>query len=205
MQRRWSAIRQAMGDAGVDVLLTQNNNDFHGGSVRYLTDLPAVAGVWTSVVFPRDGEMTIVTMGPIGGEIEARGPLASVARIRTAATFAAAAYTSRYDSELTVAALAPWARGTIGLVGDYQMSAATIGAVRDAFPGASFLDATDLLDGIRVIKSDLEQDLIRGTARLQDEAMRIAFAAVQPGMKECDVTAIAQHAALTAEPSRGST
>ncbi|HUY59717.1 MAG TPA: M24 family metallopeptidase [Solirubrobacteraceae bacterium] len=196
LERRWSAIRAAMEAAGIDVLLAQNNNDFHGGTVKYLTDLPAVSGIWTTVVFPRDEQMTIVTLGPIGGEPDPGGSLAGVARIRTAATFAAAAYTSRYDAELTIEALRPWARGTIGVVGRNQMSAAMLEAVRSAVPDARFVDATDLLDGIRVIKSELEQELIRRTAALQDEAMRVALAAVEPGKKESDITAIAQHVCL---------
>lgn len=196
LERRWKAIRAAMAQAGIDVLLAQNNNDFHGGTVKYLTDLPAVAGIWTSVVVPREEQMTIVQLGPIGGEPEAAGSLAGAARIRTAATFAAAAYTSRYDVDLVIEALRPWARGTIGLVGRYQMSAATLEAVRGALPDARFVDATELVDQIRVIKSDIEQQLIRRTATLQDEAMRVAFAAVEPGRRESEITAIAQHVCL---------
>jgi Xaa-Pro aminopeptidase len=196
LERRWRAIRAAMLEADIDVLLAQNNNDFHGGTVKYLTDLPAVSGAWTSVVFPREAQMTIVAHGPSGGEPEASGALAGAAQIRTAATFAAAAYTSRYDAELVIEALAPWAASTIGLVGLYQMSAATLEAVRAALPRAKFVDATDLLDGIRVVKSELEQERIRATAKLQDEAMRAAFAAVEPGRRESEITAIAQHVCL---------
>ena len=196
LERRWSLLRESMARAGIDVLLAQANNDFHGGTIRYLTDTPAVAGIWTSVVFPREDEMTIVALGAIGGAVEAIGALAGAARIRTAATFAAAQYTSRYDAELVLDALAPFARATIGVVGGYQMSASTMAAVRAALPSATFVDAGDLVDAVRVIKSPYEQELIRTTAALQDDAMRAAFAAVEPGRHESEITAIAQHACL---------
>jgi Xaa-Pro aminopeptidase len=193
LERRWRAIREAMEHAGVDVVLAQANNDFHGGTVRYLTDIPATSGVWMSVVFPRDDVMTVVTLGPEGGEIEPGGDVWRGARVRFGPTFAAASYTSIFETRQVVTALRPWARGTIGLLGPYQLSAALVDAVRTELPGATLVDATDILDAIRVIKSPYEQTLIRGTAALQDKAMEAAFAAVEPGVRESEITAVAQH------------
>ena len=44
MERRWAAIRAAMDQAGIDVLLMQNNNDHMGGYTKYVTDAPAANG-----------------------------------------------------------------------------------------------------------------------------------------------------------------
>ena len=63
LERRWTAIRAAMEAAGVDVLVTQCNNDHMGGYVRYLTDIPAVNGYPFSVVFPREGTISVVVTG----------------------------------------------------------------------------------------------------------------------------------------------
>jgi Xaa-Pro aminopeptidase len=194
LERRWTALRATMTEHRIDVLLAQTNNDFHGGTVKYLTDVPAVSGVWTSVVFPRDEPMTVVTLGPAGGRIELGGDVWRGARVLQGPTFAAAPYTSRFETDHVVEALAPWARGTIGLLGPYQLSAALVDAVRTALPDARLVDATELLDAIRVVKSEVEQELIRRTAALQDEAMRAAFAAVEPGRRESEITAIAEHA-----------
>jgi Xaa-Pro aminopeptidase len=193
LQRRWTAIRAAMDAAGIDVLLAQANNDFNGGTVKYLTDVPAVAGIWTTVVFPREEQMTMIMMGALGAEPEATGTLAGVARIRTTATFAAVAYTGGYDADLAIEALRPWTKGVVGVVGRFQMSAATLEAVRSEMPDARFVDADDLLDTIRVVKSDIEQDFIRRTAVLQDAAMHAAFAAMEPGRRESEIAAVAQH------------
>jgi len=83
--------------------------------------------------------------------------------------------------------------GTIGLVGTYQMSFALVDYLQKGrFSNSRFVDATDLVDRIKVIKSAEEQALIRGAAAMQDAAMRTAFAAVEPGMRDRDVAAIAQ-------------
>lgn len=192
LERRWSTLRAAMTEHGIDVLLAQSNNDFHGGTVKYLTDIPAVSGGWTSVVLPREDELTVVTMGPEGGRIEPNDVWRN-ARVLQGPTFAAAAYTRSFETSQVVSALRPFASGTIGLVGAYQLSAALVDAVREGLPDARLVDATDLVDAVRVVKSEVEQERIRRTAALQDEAMRAAFAAVEPGRRESEITAVAQH------------
>ena len=66
LERRWGLIRAAMEGRGVDVLLAQANNDFMGGYVKYLTDLPATNGYVMTVVFPRDEPMTVIGQGAFG-------------------------------------------------------------------------------------------------------------------------------------------
>lgn len=51
LERRWSAIRKAMGEHKIDVLLAQGSNDFMNGYVKYLTDFPATNGYPFTVVF----------------------------------------------------------------------------------------------------------------------------------------------------------
>ena len=60
------------------------------------------------------------------------------------------------------------------------------------FSNTQFVDASDLVDRIKVIKSAEEQELVRRAAAMQDGAMRAAFAAVEPGMRDRDIAAIAQ-------------
>src|SRR5215467_8935242 len=66
LERRWSAVRKAMEERGIDVLVMQNNNDFMGGYVKYFTDVPATNGYATAVVFPKDDDMIVITHGPYG-------------------------------------------------------------------------------------------------------------------------------------------
>src|SRR5215472_2683217 len=161
LERRWAAVRAAMEADKVDVLLMQNNNDHMGGYVKYFTDLPATNGYPTTVVFPRDDLMTIVSQGPFGmvkdlpkqGDGVRRG----VKTWMTTPSFASAYYTAPYDAELAVKALAPYAGGTIGLVGSYQMSVALVDYLRNGrLSNSKFVDASDLVDHVKVIKSPEE-------------------------------------------------
>ena len=196
LERRWRAVRAAMEKEKIDVLLMQNNNDHMGGYVRWFTDMPATNGYPNTVVFPRDDEMTVVCQGPFGGsEATAQGDQSwrGVKRILTTPSYASAHYTKEYDAELAATALKPFAKGVIGYVGTYQMSYATLDYIKRAFPQARFVDATDMVDRIKVIKSPEEMELVKRAALMQDGAMRAAFAAVKPGMRDTEVAAVAQH------------
>jgi Xaa-Pro aminopeptidase len=197
LERRWTAVRAAMQGQRINVLLMQNNNDHMGGYVRYFTDMPAVNGYPNTLVFPRDADMTVVTQGPFGGvdELahEGDGTWRGVRRVLATPSYSSAHYTKDYDPELAATALEPYAKATIGLVGTYQMSFAMVDYIKRRFPDATYVDATELVDRIKVIKSAEEMELIRRTCRMQDGAMRAAFAAVKPGMRDSDVSAIATH------------
>jgi Xaa-Pro aminopeptidase len=197
LERRWAAVRAAMDRDKIDVLLMQNNNDYMGGYVKYFSDLPATNGYPLTVVFPRDDLMTLVSQGPFGG---ANNPTATSDGVRrgvkewlTTPSFVSCNYTAGYDAELAAKALAPYAGGTVGLVGTASMSYALIDYLqRGRFSHTRFIEASDLVDRIKVIKSAEEQALIRRAAAMQDGAMRAAFAAIEPGMRDRDIAAIAQ-------------
>jgi Xaa-Pro aminopeptidase len=198
LERRWAAVRAAMAEERIDALLMQNNNDHMGGYVKYFTDLSATNGYPMTVVFPHDEDMTIINQGPFAmvkdlshaGDGIRRG----VKRWMTTPSYASAHYTASYDAELAAQALAPYAGGTIGLVGTYQMSVALVDYLRNSrFSNSKFVDASDLVDAIKVIKSAEEKELIVKAARMQDGAMRAAFGALEPGMRDADVAAIARH------------
>jgi len=206
LERRWRAVRAAMEKDKIDVLLMQNNNDHMGGYVRYFTDMPATNGYPNTVVFPRDDEMTVVCQGPFGGnEPTAQGDQTwrGVKRLLTTPSYASAHYTKDYDPELAAKALAPFANATVGYVGTYQMSFALLDYVKRTFPNARYVDATEMVDRIKVIKSPEEMELVKRAAAMQDGAMRAAFAAVKPGMRDTEVAAVAQHYSQTQGSENG--
>ena len=197
LERRWKAVRAAMKAAKIDALLIQNNNDHMGGYVKYFTDLPAVNGYPNTLVFPRDDDMTLVCQGPFGLVIEpgakGNGIHRGIKRVLTTPSYSSAHYTTAYDADLAAGALEPYAKATVGIVGAYQMSAGLLDHLRKGvLAAATLVDASDLVDRIKVIKSKEEQALVRRTAAMADGAMRAAFAAVEPGMRDYEVAAIAR-------------
>ncbi|HEY3639543.1 MAG TPA: M24 family metallopeptidase [Xanthobacteraceae bacterium] len=207
LERRWKAVRAAMERDRIDVLVMQNNNDHMGGYVKYFTDIPAGNGYPVTVVFPRDDLMTVVMQGPFGGAEELNregdGVRRGVKRVLTTPSYASAVYTKDYDPELAASALKPFANGTIGLLGTYQMSFAMGDFLKRRFAGARFVDASELVDRIKAIKSEEEMELIVRTARMQDGAMQAAFDAIRPGMRDRDVVAAAQFYSQTHGSEQG--
>jgi Xaa-Pro aminopeptidase len=199
LERRWALIRVAMKERGVDVLLAQANNDFMGGYVKYLTDLPATNGYVMTVIFPRDEPMTVIGQGAFG--LDQRLPPAGdgvrrgVGRLLGTPSYASAHYSAGYDADLAAKALAGYRDATIGLLGTAAISFALIDSLkRGDLSNAKFVDASDLVDRIKAVKSDDELALVRLAAAAQDRAMDAVIAAIKPGMRELEVAAIAEHA-----------
>lgn len=61
---------------------------------------------------------------------------------------------------------------------------------------ATFVDASDLVDQIKCIKSEEELSFIRRTATLQDKAIKASLDAVKPGKREIEIAAVAEHVIL---------
>jgi Xaa-Pro aminopeptidase len=80
----------------------------------------------------------------------------------------------------------------VGLIGRGSMPSALVDAIRDN-AGAKLVDATELVDRIKAIKSPEEIALLRGTAAMQDAVFAKVLAAIKPGMRDCDLGAIAQY------------
>ena len=84
-----------------------------------------------------------------------------------------ASFTVGYDIENVEKALAEFSGAIIGLVASSFMGHALVDHLKCGKPGnAKFVDATDIVDDIMVLKSDEEIALIRATARLQDHAIK---------------------------------
>jgi len=196
LERRWTAVRAAMAASRVDVLLAQANNDFMGGYVKYLTDVPATNGYPATVVFPKDERMTVIGMGPHGlvRELPPQGDgvRRGVARFMSTPSFASAHYTAEYDAQLAEKALERHKSVTIGLLGTAAMSFALVDYLKRALPKAKFVDASDMLDRIKAVKSAEEIEFMRRVAAMQDTAMDAVMKGIRPGMRDLEVAAIAE-------------
>jgi Xaa-Pro aminopeptidase len=198
LERRWKAIRTNMETRGVDVLVIQANNDYMGGTLRYLTDIPAGNGYPISFVFPREGATTLVCQGPFHGDRQVSltdDQLRGIDRVLTTPSFATVAYSRYYDGELIKQALAGYEHATIGLPANAEATYPTIEYLRNELPDATFIECWDVVDEVKMIKSPEEQELIRRTCEAQDAALAAAFAALQPGMREGEFTALAEYTA----------
>jgi Xaa-Pro aminopeptidase len=200
MERRWAAVRREMHDRGIDALVAQASNDWLGGYLRWLTGLPANNAYPRAVVFPREGTMSLVQQGPFNGATELDGndpTYPGVGRLLTTPSYVTAAATAEYDSDIIAAELSRLGAGVIGFVAPAAMyhGFGTGLSAALAAAGTSVLDATDLVDEIKAIKSAEETELITRTAVLQDEVLAAVREHIRPGLRDFEVAAFAQYTA----------
>jgi len=206
LMRRWNAVRRTMKDRGIDAIVMQNTNDWLGGYVKWFTDLPANNGYPRTVVFHADAPMGVVEMGPSGkrldlapGETLHRG----VGEMLHTPSFTSIGYTDRDDARLAIEALRRHPNRTIGLITPGALPYAFLSALKEQFAATSFVDATADIDAIKAIKSEEEIALIRRTARLQDEVFTEVLKQIRPGLRDIDVTSIAQRKGQTLGSEQG--
>jgi len=197
LERRWVAARKAMAERRIDALVMQNNNDWLGGYVRWFTDTHLSNGYARSVIFPASDLMTVVDMGPRGGRRKIdSGDEANrgVGEMIFTPAFTNVAYTDEYQAELVAAELKRRGYRTIGWVGNGAMPHKFVARIERELEGkAKFVDATEFVDRLKALKSDEEMQLIRMAAEMQDEIFNRVCRKVRPGMRDNDITALAQY------------
>jgi len=65
--------------------------------------------------------------------------------------------------------------------------------LQEGLSGTSFVDATEFVDHLKAIKSPEEIGLIKRCCEMQDAVFAKVAKSIKPGMRDIDVTALAQH------------
>jgi Xaa-Pro aminopeptidase len=197
LERRWKAARAVMRDRGLDALLMQNTNDWLGGYVKWFTDFPAYNGYPRTVIFHLNDSMTVVDMGPSDGRRGFEGKHAihrGVGDLITTPAFTSIAYTDGYQGELALGELKRRGYKRIGMLGRGAMPYRFVTQIEQGLAGKTeIVDATEEIDAIKAIKSPEEMILVRRCAEMQDEIFARVCKQIKPGMRDNDVTALAQY------------
>jgi Xaa-Pro aminopeptidase len=196
LDRRWVAVRKAMAEQGADALVVQSNNDWLGGHVKWLTDHPATNGYPKTVVFHVNDWMTVIDMGPRGGRRKLGGNdeiHRGVGEILTTPAFTSVAYTDEYHAELVVSEIRRRNYKVVGIAGGGALPHKFMTRIARDLTPIQLTDMTETIDWIKAIKSPEEISAIRQAARMQDEIFARLLAKVRPGMRDTDITALAQY------------
>ena len=206
LERRWSAVRAVMKAQRLDAVIAQATNDWLGGNVKWLTDIPAMNHYPRTVIFHADDLMTIVEMGAFGGELRLEGKDVihrGVGKILTVPSFASINYTTTYDADLVAGELRRRGAKRVGLMTPGGFLAGFHQRLSQALEGMELIDATDALDAVKAVKSEEERALIRRAASLQDEVFAEVCKFIRPGLRDIDVTTHAQGFAQTRGSEQG--
>jgi Xaa-Pro aminopeptidase len=194
LERRWKATREAMKEKKVDFLLMQNSNDYLGGYVKWFTDLPATNGYPVTVIFPVSDDMTTITHGPSDPEKAAPAAwlLRGVKKRISNPIMPSLNFTTAYQAESVAEELKAYKNCRVSFLNEGSLPTGFTQYVRTHLSGATFVDITDEIDGIKAVKSPEEIEHIRYTAYMHDQAMKACIETVRPGIREFEIAAAAR-------------
>jgi Xaa-Pro aminopeptidase len=207
LERRWAAVRSEMDERNIDALVMQNSQDWVGGYVRWFTDVPGSTGYPRTVIFPRDGLMTVIHQGDFGGvrKIAAGDSVnRGVEKILTTSSFPSIIYSRFYDAELVVDELKKRDCRTVGLLSTPGMQYDFCAHLKDQ-TDAELVDATDFVDRIKAIKSPEDMAQIRACADMHDAIFADLARTVRPGMRDWEVSARARYVGYNIGSEQGLT
>jgi Xaa-Pro aminopeptidase len=196
LERRWAAARREMRERKIDALVMQNANDWLGGYVKWFSDIPATNGYPKTVIFHAADPMTMIEMGGFGMVRKLKGAdpvYRGVDEVIGSPSFLAVNYTDNYHADCTLDLLKKRGYRTIGLVGPGSMPHAFATRLKEGLNGTQIVDATELIDRLKAIKSEEEIGLIKRCCDMQDAIFAKLTKSIKPGMRDIDVTALAEY------------
>ena len=197
--RRWRAVRELMRQHRIDVVVAPNNTghstDFQSNT-RYLTHCGGGGDADVAAVFPLEGEVTAIAT-----TAQARWPTVQewTKDVREA---------RRNYGKIIVERLKELKldRGRIGITGLGEVEGTrtpegtllygTWKQLREAFPQAELVDATEILAEVRYVKSQEEIDALRKSMEIVEIAYQAEINAAKPGVKDWEVWAETQCALM---------
>lgn len=189
-KRRHRLIREQMGFRNLDCLIIcGNSGNFRG----YHLDTRWVSN-WASwfdpnyIVFPFQGEPIVFTFPGHPDLVEAVGFIRGKTYKGTALGLDQASSIADRIVELHLE------KARIGITPMRFMSAEVYVQLLRKLPGAEFVDDSDLIRQIRIIKSPAEQEFIRKAGECADKGFEAMLRATHPGAKESELAAACESA-----------
>ncbi len=185
---RYTRLRAAMRPAGLDALLVAGKGHWWTGRgyMRYLTDFH-LWGHDGLLLIPLAGEPTLaLTSHAVAAKIAARGWVEDTAGDVYLVPQIAHAAQARNLS-----------RARIGVAGMRAIiGAGVLAELREALPGAEFVDADEVIDRVRMIRSAHEIAQIRDLWTLSKACMEHFVQIVAPGKTQLELAAACSRIAL---------
>jgi Xaa-Pro aminopeptidase len=178
--RRYGLIREKMAAQGLDALIVISNSQItQKGFVKYLTNYRHILYNLV-VIFPVKGEAKLLVPSPVQKywaellswikNVEEQAPSLNEVLSR-----------NLKDMGLS--------RARLGLINEKTMPADTYLSLIKNFPDASIVDATSIIEELRMVKTAGEQELVRTSAALADLSFKVLADILKPGITEREVIA----------------
>ncbi len=194
--RRYRLVRAAMAERGIDVLLLPANTgrwEQLQGDSRYLT---TIGGFATEVftVFPREGDVTAYIFNRAAWWERAQKWVSDVRDGRNR-------WGQNAIERITELGLQKGTIGISGLAGLFRapegiIPYSSVKAIQDAFPQAQFVNATEMMQEIRAVKSAEEVSMLERSAEIVEKTIAAMIENANPGVSEKELYGAMVHAML---------
>ena len=112
--------------------------------------------------------------------------------------------THPYDALIDFIKERKWEKSNIGVEMDsHYFTAFCYEKLKQGLPNANIKDSKRLVNWVRLIKSDAEINLMKGAAKISENAMKVAMNSINPGVRQCDAVAEIQRALFRGTPEIG--
>ena len=109
-----------------------------------------------------------------------------------------------YDALIDFIKERKWEKSNIGVEMDsHYFTAFCYEKLKQGLPNANIKDSKRLVNWVRLIKSDAEINLMKGAAKISENAMKVAMNSINPGVRQCDAVAEIQRALFRGTPEIG--
>ena len=197
-ERRVEGLRGAMAANGLDYLLVYGNPTCTG-PVRYLSNFDSYFGN-TIVVLPVEGDLTLATDSVMHSEPMHSGIWMTWIRDVRAGNHPATVRAAENIVDFVVDALKQnrllAAKG--GLVSPRWFPYELMGRLAEVLPQGNLVPADGIFESVRSIKSEVELEALRKSARYASIGHDVAFQRATAGINEKELRAEAVHAMLKA-------
>ena len=181
---RWSSTRRAMAERDLDALLITSPENIY-----YLAGLSHQGYfAFTMLVLPRDGEALVVA--------RAHEEATIAAQVRQARHIGFGEDDDPADAVIQALRTARLDSARLGIEKDHMFFPPGIAErAQAALPSADWVEASGLVEDLRLYKSPLEIDCTRQAAAISDAAVTAAIESARSGVNETDV-AVAAYSAM---------
>ena len=213
LNRRVELVRARLRELDAGALVVFGSDNDLAGYLRWLTD--SALFYRRIVVVHRDDLMTVVEHGAAGDYRKLDGEqagYAGVGEVYAVSTFPSVSFTQRYEAKIVADVLRGHGCRRIAVINGGGMPSGFFNTL-DQDGAIEVIDDSEYFDGVKAVKSDEEQTRIRAAARLQDEVFAAVLPQINVGMRDLDVSALAEYEArrrgghfgivLTGSASRG--
>ena len=195
--RRYKIVRSEMAKRGIDCLLLPANTgrwEQLQGDSRYLT---SIGGFATEIftVFPREGEVTAYVFNRANWWKQAQKWVADVRDGRNR-------WSQNAIERIKELGLTKGIIGISGLAGLVRapegiIPHSSVKAIQEAFPEAKLVNATEMMQEIRAVKSAEEVSFLERSAAIIEKAIETLKQTAKPGVSEKEVYASMLHTMLS--------